>query len=88
MTEKPGTDDGGVSGETRLMVTRIRERAARSPGSAEIADLLTSAAAKGSEMTADEIRALGRDTLELASQVSYLLGRLAGLLDDDEDGRP
>lgn len=84
MDEDPGARDA-ISEETRLMVTRIRERAARSPGSAEIADLLTSAAARGSEMTAEEIRALGRDTLDLASQVSYLLGRLAGLLLDEEE---
>ena len=83
MDGDPGAHDG-ISEETRLMVTRIRERAARSPGSAELADLLTSAAARGTEMTAEEIRALGRDTLELASQVSYLLGRLAGLLDEEE----
>ena len=83
MNEAPGTHDA-ISEETRLMVTRIRERAAHSPGAAEIADLLTSAAARGSEMTAEEIRELGRDTLDLASQVSYLLGRLAGLLDEED----
>ena len=83
MTEETGAHDE-ISDETRLMVARIRERAAQSPGSAELADLLTSAAARGTEMTAEEIRALGRDTLELASQVSYLLGRLAGLLDEEE----
>ena len=85
MDGDPGSGDG-ISEETRLMVTRIRERAAGSPGSAEIAGLLTSAAARGSDMTAEEIRALGRDTLDLADQVSYLLGRLAGLLDEEEGG--
>ena len=84
MDEDPGASDG-ISEETRLMVTAIRERAARSPCAAEIADLLTSAAARGGEMTCEEIRALGRDTLDLASQVSYLLGRLAGLLPDEEE---
>ncbi len=84
MDEGPGAREG-ISEETRLMVARIRERAAQSPGSAELADLLTSAASRGSEMTAEEIRALGRDTLDLASQVSYLLGRLAGLLEEEGD---
>ena len=84
MTEETGAHDDGISEETRQMVTIIRARAAQSPGSAEIADLLTAAAAKGSEMTCDEIRALGRDTLALAGQVSYLLGKLAGLLGEEE----
>ena len=87
MTEETGAHDE-ISEETRRMVMAIRRRAAQAPGSADIADLLTAAAAHGSEMTAAEIRALGRDTLDLASQVSYLLGKLAVLLDDDEDGRP
>lgn len=82
MDEDPGIHDA-ISEETRLMVAHIRERAAQSPGSAELADLLTSAAARGAAMTAEEIRALSRDTLDLASRVSYLLGRLAGLLDEE-----
>jgi hypothetical protein len=83
-----GTTDGDdeITEETRLMVARIRERAAQSPGSAEIADLLTAAAARGSEMSAGEIRALSRDTLAHAQQVSYLLGKLTGLL--NEEGAP
>lgn len=85
MTGETGDHDQ-ISEETRRMVTAIRERAAASPGSAEIADLLTSAAAQGSEMSPDEIRALGRETLAQAQQVSYLLGKLAGLL--DEEGAP
>ena len=84
MTEETGANDE-ISDETRLMVARIRERAAASPGAAEIADVLTSAAAKGTEMTAEEIRALARAALSHAEQVSYLLGKLAGLT-GDEDG--
>ena len=64
------------------MVAAIRQRAAESPDAAEIADLLTSAASQGTEMSASEIRALSRDTIAQAQQVSYLLGKLAGLLDD------
>ena len=66
------------------MVADIRRRAAVSPSSAELADLLTSAAARGTEMSAEEIRALGRDTLAQAQQISYLLGKLAGLLEDGD----
>ena len=83
MTEEQGSHDD-ISEETRQMVAVIRQRAAASPGSAEIADLLTAAAAHGSEMNADEIRALGRDTLAQAQQVSFLLGKLAGLLEDGD----
>jgi len=78
--------DDKISDETRRMVTRIRERAAAGPDAAEIAALLTTAGAKGPEMSAEQIRALSRDTLVLAGQVSFLLGKLAGLL--DEGGGP
>lgn len=81
MTEEQGAHDDDISDETRQMVARIRQRAASSPGPAEIADLLTSAAARGGEMSAEEIRALGRDTIAGAAQVSFLLGKLAGLLE-------
>ena len=77
--------DDQISDETRRMVIRIRERAAASPGAPEIADLTAAAASRAGEMSAAEIRALGRDTLVLAGQVSYLLGRLAGLA-GEEDG--
>lgn len=83
MTEETGAHDE-ISEETRRMVADIRRRAAASPGSAEIADLLTLTAARGSEMSAEEIRALGRDTIAQAQQVSYLLGKLAGLLEDGD----
>ena len=84
MTGETGAHDE-ISDETRRMVAAIRERAAQSPGSAEIADLLTAAAARGSEMSAGEIRALGRDTLVLADQVSFLLGKLAGLTGEERE---
>jgi beta-glucosidase-like glycosyl hydrolase len=81
MTGAPGDDD--ISEETRHMVSRIRERAAATPGTPEIADLIDAAAARAGEMSAAEIRALGRDTLILASQVSYLLGRLAAVAGEE-----
>jgi beta-glucosidase-like glycosyl hydrolase len=81
MTGAQGDDE--ISDETRHMVTRIRERAAASPGTPEITDLIDAAAARAGEMSAAEIRALGRDTLILASQVSYLLGRLAAVAGEE-----
>jgi len=82
MTEEQGTHDE-ISDETRDLVTRVRVRAAQSPGAAELASLLTAAGAQAPGMSAEQIRALGRDTLVLAGQVSYLLGKLAGLLDEE-----
>ena len=67
------------------MVTRIRDRAAAAPGAPEIADLTESAQAHAGGMSAAEIRALGRDALDLASRVNFLLGKLAGLT-GEEDG--
>lgn len=79
------------------MVARIRERAARYPAAARIADLTASAAAASAEgremspeqiqaLSPEQIQALGRETASLAERVAYLLGRLSGLL--DEDGEP
>ena len=68
------------------MVSRIRDRAAASPGVPEIADLMTSAQARGGQMSAAEIRALGRDALALAGRVNFLLGKLAGLAGEEGDG--
>ena len=82
MTEETGANE--ISEETRLMVARIRERAAASPGAPEIADLMATAPA--GDMSTADIRALGRDTLVLAAQVSFLLGKLAALT--GEEGGP
>jgi hypothetical protein len=75
--------DDDISDETRRMVARTRARAAASPTPGELADLLTAASVtRAPEMTAEQIRVLSRDTLAQAQQVSYLLGKLAGLLED------
>lgn len=84
MTEERGAHDQ-ISDETRQMVTRIRERAAAYPGAPEIACLTAAAAARAPEMSAGEIRALGRETLVLATEVSFLLGKLAGLLHEERE---
>ena len=84
MTEGQGQGAGDqISDETRQMVTRIRERAAQAPAPAELADLLTTAGAQRTEMSAAEIRALGQDTLALVGRVNYLLGKLSGLLGEE-----
>jgi len=76
-------DHDRISERTRQMVTRVRQRAAQAPAPGELADLLTAAGA-APDMSAAEIRELGRDTLVLAGQVSFLLGKLAGLLEEGD----
>jgi hypothetical protein len=86
MTGEPGADDE-ITEETRRMVTRIRERAAKYPAAADIASLTeTAVTEEGRRMTPEQIRALGRETVSLAERVAYLLGRLSGLL--GEEGTP
>ena len=75
--------DDAISEETRMLVARVRDRAAASPGPEELAGLL-SAAASRRQMTGPEIRALGEAAISQAVQASYLLGKLAGLLGDLE----
>jgi hypothetical protein len=79
-----GTPDDDVSEETRMLVARVRDRAAHTPGAPQIADMITGAAAEGRPMTAEEIRDLARDALATAERVTYLLGKLAGLLGDED----
>ena len=80
-----GADDE-ISEETLQMVIRIRERAAQIPNAADLADLLTATAMKSDVMSADQIRALAQNAVAQAEQVSFLLGKLAGLLDEEETG--
>lgn len=81
-----GTDD--ISPEARLMAALVRARAAQVPLGGDLAVLTADALlTPGRDMTADEIRRLGASAVEQARQISYLLGKLAGLLNDDEDRR-
>jgi hypothetical protein len=77
--------DGEVSDETRRLAEEARRRAGDLPLSSIpgiAADALT---AGGEGMTPEQIRALAVNTLDQAQQVSYLLGRLATLLDGHGD---
>jgi hypothetical protein len=82
MTQEPDGDD--VSQETLMAAEQVRARAAGLPDAGEIARMAIDAAA-GKEMTPDEIRALGSAAVRQASQVAFLLGRLAALLDQPGD---
>lgn len=88
MTQDPGgTDD--ITQETWVMVARVRERATRVPLGADLGSLAVDAAlAPVRDMTPDEIRRLGATAVDQARQISFLLGKLAGLLDDEHEERP
>ena len=79
MTSGPDDEDE-VSAETMRRVASVRERAAALPESSELADLL---AARGRDMTPEQVRRLGVLAIAQSRQVSYLLGKLAGLLGDE-----
>lgn len=71
-------DTGEVTEETMALVAGVRERAASAPGPEELARLL--AAARERSVTTDEVARAGAIAIAKAQQVSYMLGRLAGLV--------
>jgi hypothetical protein len=75
-----GRDDD-ISEEARVIAARVRERAARAPQAADIAEM---ALTPGAEMSPDEVRQLATDAVAQAAQVAFLLGQLATLLDSDD----
>jgi hypothetical protein len=77
-----------ISQETRMIAARIRERAAADvPSADELAGLLTAGVPADGGMSPAEIRRLAADAITRAQQVSYLLGRLAGLLEEGAQSR-
>ena len=83
MAPTAGGDE--VSQEARMVAGRVRERAESFPDAAEIAGLVLDR--NGGDMGAAEIRQLAEDAIRQAQQVSYLLGKLAALL-ETPDGDP
>jgi hypothetical protein len=81
-----GSSDEDISEEARLLAERVRERAAEMPSAADLAGIAADAlTSNGSAMTPEEIRKLAAEALTKAQQVSFLLGKLAGLLDEPGD---
>lgn len=68
-----------------MIAAKVRERAAAGPSPEELARIAADAlgAESPQDMTPGEIRHLAVTALTQAQQVSYLLGRLAGLLDSE-----
>lgn len=75
-----GAGDERLTPETMSAVAAARARAAGNPPAEEIARLLDKAARHRGDLSADDIRKLGADAIRQAQRVSYLLGRLSGLL--------
>lgn len=77
-----GNDD--ITEEARLMVARVRAAVTGVPLGGDLATLAVDALrAPGRDMTPEEIRHLAADAMDQANQISYLLGKLAGILDDE-----
>lgn len=85
MAENTAGND--ISEETRMIAARIRERAAAAPSADDLAALLTSGAPASGDMSPAEIRRLAADAILRAQQISFLLGRLAGLLEEEAGTR-
>jgi hypothetical protein len=78
-----GDPDDGISAVTRAAAFRARQRAAREmPTPDALAGL---SAAQCPDMTPAQIRRLAATAIDQAQQISFLLGRLASLLDDGEE---
>jgi hypothetical protein len=77
--------DDRISEETRMMAAEVRRHAESMPSAADIGDLAAAAlTGPPGEITPQEIRQLARDALSQAQRLSFLLGRLAGMLDGPE----
>jgi len=66
-------------------VRAARARAADVPPADELARLLDKAARHRGDMSAGDIRQLSAAVIRQAQQVSYLLGRLSGLLGETSE---
>jgi hypothetical protein len=78
-------DDRGISEETRVIAAEALHRAATTPVPAAITAMEAKALAKDrGGMSPAEIRDLAATAVEQAQQISHLMARLAGLLDDDD----
>jgi hypothetical protein len=76
-----GGADDPISPDTLAAVARARRRAEDEMPTADTLAGLTVGAARGDDMSPAEIRFLAANAISQAQQISYLLGRLAELVD-------
>jgi hypothetical protein len=71
-----------------MLIARVRASAAATvPTGAGLAELAAAALSRqGQEMTTDDIQRLAADAITQAQKLSFLMGQLAGLLDDGGSG--
>jgi hypothetical protein len=70
-----------------MLIASVRDKAAMLPQGAGLAELAVAALSRqGTRMSTPEMHRLAADAITQAQHVSYLLGKLAGLLDEDSDG--
>jgi len=80
-----GADD--LPEDIRLMAAHVQAKAARMPGAEELAEGIAEAlSAPREDMSPDDIRKLAANAIRQAQQVSFLLGKLATLLDEPQEG--
>jgi hypothetical protein len=80
-----GEDADEISEESRRAAERVRERAAGMPDAAGLAGMTADVLAvttTGGQMSPADMRRLAAEALVKAQEVSYLLGKLAGILGD------
>jgi hypothetical protein len=74
-----------ITEETRAMAAEARRRAGRAPTADELAGLLSAAGERTAGPVADEVRRLATAAISQAQQVSFLLGKLSGLVGEADD---
>jgi hypothetical protein len=81
----PGGGDD-ITDEARAAAEHARRRAEDEMPAADTLAGLAVSAAKETDMSPAEIRRLAADAISQAQQISYLLGKLAALVDTEQDG--
>lgn len=81
MDRQAGAADD-IPEDIRVMAAHVQAKAARMPGAEQLADNIAEAlSAPREDMSPEDIRRLAADAIKQAQQVSFLLGKLATLLD-------
>jgi hypothetical protein len=83
-----GGNSENISPVTMAAAVRARHRAETELPTPDALAGMAIGAAKGADMSPAQIRHLAATAIDQAQQISYLLGKLAGLLDGDREGGP
>jgi hypothetical protein len=75
--------DEQLSEDALMAAADAMARATGAPSSATLAELLAEAAVRPGDLTPDQIRDLGAAAIRQSWRVSFLLGKLSGVLGDE-----